>query len=151
MDDTTLTIGRLARAAGVGIQTVRFYERQGLLTQPRRDGTAYRRYTADHLIRLRFIRKAQRLGFSLKEIHTLLDLSTASGATCSDVKNHADRKVEDIAAKINDLQRMKGSLEALSRACGSNRRAMRRCRVLLCFEDESPCRDPAHERKRGTP
>lgn len=150
-DHGSFTIGRLAAAAGVGIQTVRFYERRGLLAQPRRDGTAYRQYTADHLTRLRFIRKAQNLGFSLKEIRTLLDMSAATGTTCADVKKKADRKVEEIAAKIQDLQDMKRALEALSKACGVDRRAMRRCRMLECFEDGSPCREHATKRKRGAP
>ncbi len=150
-DDRSFTIGRLAEAARVGLQTVRFYERRGLLIQPRRDGNAYRRYTADHLTRLRFIRKAQNLGFSLKEIRTLLDMSAASGTTCADVKKKADRKVEEIAAKIEDLQGMKRSLEALSKACGVDRRAMMRCRILECFEDGSPCRSPEPKRKRGAP
>lgn len=150
-DDAPLTIGRLARAAGVGIQTVRFYERRGLLAQPRRDGTGYRRYTADHLTRLRFIRKAQHLGFSLREVHALLGMSDASGARCANVKHEADRKVEEVTARIRDLQRMKRSLEALSRACGAGRRAMRRCRILSCFEEGSPCGDSQPKTKGGAP
>ncbi len=150
-DDGGFTIGRLAAAAGVGIQTVRFYERRGLLPRPERDGTAYRRYAADHLTRLRFIKKAQHLGFSLKEIRTLLDMSAATGTTCADVKNKADRKVEEIAAKIEDLQRMKRALEELSHACDVDRRAMQRCRTLECFDDGSPCRQPEQKRKRGAP
>ena len=150
-DDSSFTIGRLAQAAGVGIQTVRFYERRGLLARPRRDGTAYRRYTADHLMRLRFIRKAQRLGFSLKEVRALLDMSAGSGTACADVKGKADRKVEEIVEKIKDLERMKDALEALSKACGVDRRAMTRCRILECFEDETHCRNDGQERKGGAP
>ncbi len=149
-DDGTFTIGRLAAAAGVGIQTVRFYERRGLLAQPRRVGAAYRHYTTDHLTRLRFIRKAQNLGFSLKEIRTLLDMSAATGTTCADVKIKADRKAEQVAAKITDLQRMKRALEELSKACSVDRRAMQRCRTVECFDDGSPCRQPEQNRKRGT-
>lgn len=150
-DESGLTIGRLAEAAGVGVQTVRFYERRGLLAQPRRDGSAYRRYTSDHLTRIRFIRKAQKLGFSLKEIETLLGMNAASGTTCADVKKEADRKVEEIASKIRDLERMMGALRALSKACGVDRRAMRRCRILECLEDGSPCREEPHRRKGGGP
>lgn len=147
--ESHFTIGRLAAAAGVGIQTVRFYERRGLLTQPRRNGTAYRRYTADHLTRLRFVRRAQNLGFSLNEIHALLDMSAGPRTTCADMKQKADHKAEEIAAKIEDLQRMKRSLEALSKACGVDRRAMMRCRILECFEDRSSCRDHEQKKKRG--
>lgn len=149
--DGSFTIGGLAQAAGVGIQTVRFYERRGLITQPRRAGTAYRRYTADHLTRLRFIRKAKSLGFSLKEVRALLDMSVGSGTTCADVRRKADRKVEEIVEKVKDLGRMKGALEALSKACGVDRRAMTRCRILECFEDETHCRNDGQERKGGTP
>ena len=147
--DGTFTIGRLASAAGVGIQTVRFYERRGLLPQPRRDGTAYRRYTADHLTRLRFIKTAQHLGFSLKEIRTLLDMSAVTSTTCADVKTKADRKMAEIAAKIADLERMKQALGTLSRACRAGRSAMRRCRIVECFEAGSPCREPERNGKRG--
>jgi MerR family transcriptional regulator, copper efflux regulator len=133
------TIGQLANAAGVGLQTVRFYERRGLLTQPLRLVPGYRQYTADHLKRVRFIKKAQRLGFSLKEIKTLFDLNATSRATCSEVKTRADRKREEIVSKLYDLQRMKRSLEQLSKACDVNKRAMSECRVLECFEGRGEC------------
>jgi MerR family mercuric resistance operon transcriptional regulator len=71
-DGKSYTIGALARTAGVGIQTVRFYERKGLLTQPPRSGPGYRRYDADHLSRIRLIKRAQEFGFSLKEITAIL-------------------------------------------------------------------------------
>ena len=150
-DEGNFTIGRLAKTAGIGVQTVRFYERRGLLAQPRRDGSAYRRYTSDHVTRIRFIRKAQKLGFSLKEIGTLLDMSAATGTTCASLKQQADRKVEEIVSKIKDLERMRSALQALSRACGVDRRAMMRCRILECFEDGSPCGEETRGSKGGGP
>ncbi len=133
------TIGTLARAAGVGIQTVRFYERKGLLARPPRSGPAYRQYNADHLSRIRFIKRAQELGFSLKEITALLELPFQPRATCEEVKAHADRKRTEIDAKIRDLQRMRRSLEELSRACTVGKRAVAHCRVADCFTDCSDC------------
>src|SRR5207249_1874846 len=82
-------------------------ERKGLLAQPPRSGPAYRQYSADHLSRIRFIRRAQALGFSLKEIKALLGLTSSPRTTCADVKSHADRKTAEIDAKIRDLYRMK--------------------------------------------
>jgi Hg(II)-responsive transcriptional regulator len=133
------TIGSLARAAGVGIQTVRFYERKGLLARPPRSGPAYRQYNADHVSRIRFIKRAQELGFSLKEITALLGLTSNPRTTCAEVKTRADRKRAEIDAKIRDLQRMKRSLEELSKACTAGKRAVTQCRVADCFMDYSDC------------
>ena len=89
--------------------------------------------------RVRFIKKAQRLGFSLKEIKALFDLNATSRATCGEVKTKADRKLDEIVGKIKDLKRMKRSLEQLSKACDVNKRAMSECRVLECFEGRGKC------------
>lgn len=138
-DGKPYTIGALARAAGVGIQTVRFYERKGLLAQPPRSGPGYRQYNADHLNRIRFIKRAQALGFSLKEIKGLLGLSSHPRTTCAEVKTHTDRKRMEIDAKIRDLQRMKRSLEELAKACTVGKRAVAQCRIVDCFTDCSDC------------
>src|SRR5215469_14163370 len=102
-----LTIGQLARRAGVGIETVRFYERQGLLAEPARRASGYRQYTEDVVTRLRFIRRAKELGFSLREIAELIALRLDPTKTCGDVRRRAKAKVADIEAKIRDLERMK--------------------------------------------
>jgi len=133
------TIGALARAAGVGIQTVRFYERKGLLARPPRSGPTYRQYNAAHVSRIRFIKRAQALGFSLKEITALLGLTANPRTTCAEVKAHADRKRTEIDAKIRDLQRLRRSLEELSKACTVSKRAVTQCRVADCFMDCSDC------------
>src|ERR687885_2847805 len=94
-----LTIGQIARRAGVGVETVRFYERQGLLEEPARKESGYRQYAEEVVARLRFIRRAKRLGFSLKEITDLLALRLDPEATAADVKRRAEAKVADIEAK----------------------------------------------------
>ena len=135
----SFTIGQLARTAGVGIQTVRFYERRGLLARPLRLASAYRQYTPDHLKRLRFIKTAQQLGFSLKEIKALLALNSDRHATCAEVKRKAAHKRAEIVAKIQDLRRMKRALEKLSKACDASKQAVAQCRVQECFETGGKC------------
>src|SRR5919199_5139981 len=91
-----LTIGQIARRAGVGVETVRFYERQGLLEEPARKESGYRQYPEDVVARLRFIKRAKELGFSLKEIKELLALRVDPATTCAEVKARAQAKVADI-------------------------------------------------------
>ena len=112
-----LTIGQLAQQAGVGIETVRFYERQGLLEEPDRRASGYRQYPPDVVARLRFIRRAKELGFTLKEIKELIALRLDPGATGADVRRQAEAKLADIAAKIRDLERMQAALRRLTTAC----------------------------------
>ena len=112
-----LTIGAVARRAGVGVETVRFYERAGLLEEPARRESGYRQYAEDVVARLRFIRRAKELGFTLKEIRELLGLRIDDTATRSDVRKRAQAKVADIEAKILDLQRMREALLKLTATC----------------------------------
>jgi MerR family copper efflux transcriptional regulator len=112
-----LTIGEVARRAGVGVETVRFYERRGLLSEPARKASGYRQYTADVVTRLRFIRRAKELGFSLNEVLELTALRLDPSATCADVRKRARAKLSDIEAKIQDLERMKAALVKLTAAC----------------------------------
>lgn len=114
---SSLTIGRIADEAGVGVETVRFYQRKGLLEKPPRRGTSHRRYSPEAVTRIRFIRGAQNLGFSLAEIEELLDLRVAPGASKADVKARAEAKLEEIEAKLRDLQRMRDTLLKLIGAC----------------------------------
>ncbi|MGD9603844.1 MAG: MerR family DNA-binding protein [Gammaproteobacteria bacterium] len=110
----TLTIGRLARAAGVGIETVRYYQQRRLLPQPPR-GLSVRRYPVAMVDRIRFIKRAQELGFSLDEIAELLRLE--DGVERAAVRDVATRRLEQIARKLADLQRMRRVLTQLLRAC----------------------------------
>jgi len=110
----TYTIGELARAAGVGVETIRFYERRGLLRQPER-GDGYRRYPESDLARLGFIRRAKVLGFTLAEIDELLD-SARLGAT-DDLVTAARSRVEAVAAQIEALREQQRRLEQLAEVC----------------------------------
>jgi MerR family transcriptional regulator, copper efflux regulator len=125
-----LPIGQLAKLARVGVETVRFYERQGLLPEPPREGAgAYRRYPPESLSRLRFIGRAKALGFSLSEIETLLSLHPDSAASCAEVSERIRQKIAETDAKIRDLKAMRRGLSTLSSACGK-RPFLARCPLL---------------------
>ncbi len=113
---TTLTIGKLASAAGVGVDTVRFYERAGLLNRPRRTASGYRLYDAADAARLRFIRRAKALGFSLEEIVELLKLNDGGGRR-SAVRALAERRLTEIERKLVDFRRMRDTLRELVHEC----------------------------------
>lgn len=112
-----LTIGQLAKAAAVNIETIRFYERTGIVPAPPRQRSGYRHYPAEFVTRIRFIKRAQELGFSLKEIEELLALRVDSQTVCSDVKQRAEAKVHTIEQKIQTLQQMKQILVELVAHC----------------------------------
>lgn len=112
-----LTIGEVARRAEVGVETVRFYERQGLLEEPERRASGYRQYDDEAVAVLRFIRRAKELGFTLKEIKGLLALRLDASATRAEVRQQAGAKVADIEARIADLQRMRDVLAKLVKKC----------------------------------
>jgi MerR family transcriptional regulator, copper efflux regulator len=112
-----MTIGEVAKAAGVGVETIRFYERKKLIPQPKRSTTGYRTYDQQIAQRVRFIRRAQELGFSLAEVRQLLELRLDPRRSCSEVKAEAEMKLETIDSKIAELRRMRKSLQALARSC----------------------------------
>ena len=112
-----MTIGKLASAAGVKVETVRFYERKGLLPAPWRSRSGYRQYNEDALARLRFILRAKTLGFTLAEIAELLDMYVNQGHTCAEMRQRADRKLAEIDAKIAHLQALRQALANLQAAC----------------------------------
>ena len=114
-----LTIGKLADLADVGIDTVRFYERRGLLPEPERTASGYRMYPEDTAERIRFIRRAKDLGFSLEEILKLLELHDNGGAK-SEVRELTSDKLEQIEAKIADLVRIRDVLQELSGRCSGS-------------------------------
>lgn len=115
---SAVTIGRAARAANVGVETVRFYERQRLIEQPpRRPGETVRRYPPEVVGRIRFIREAQRLGFTLREVRELLALHDDPTADCADVRGQATAKLAEVRSKIEQLQRIVDALEALVARC----------------------------------
>lgn len=114
-----MTIGELASRAGVNVQTVRYYERRGILCEPERTPSGYRQYDPDALARLRFIRSAQELGFALVEIEDLLDLRVEDPGSCSVVEERTRSKLVDVRRKIRDLQQMESVLESLASACAA--------------------------------
>ena len=136
----TLTSGRLAKAAGVNLDTIRFYERQGLLAKPPRTASGYRHFSFDAIQRVRFIRRAQTLGFSLKEIKELLALSAARRTSCATVRQRAEGKITEIEQKIRALNAMKQALTKLAEAC-SGRGPVRQCPILECLgsDEEVVC------------
>ncbi len=133
MDTEMLTIGRLARSAGVGVETVRYYERQGLLERPSRPFSGYRQYPPDSAVRLRFIRAAKELGFSLREIRELLDLGADSDEACRKVREIVTVKAAGIEQKIEALNRIKGALDDVLTDCLSPR-LFCRCPLLEALE-----------------
>ena len=124
-----LTIGRLAKAGGVGVETIRFYQRRGLLATPTRDG-GVRRYGAEDLRRLRFIRQAQAAGFTLEEIRELLALD--AGQDRRRARELAQARLRAIEAKIGELEQARDSLRRLARACGKGEEGA--CPLLASFE-----------------
>jgi Hg(II)-responsive transcriptional regulator len=128
------TIGKLAESASVGVETVRFYERKGLIQRPTKSGYGFRQYEADDVLRIRFIKRAQELGCTLREIKELLEIDATRRATCSDYSGVVRHRLAEIDGKITDLQRMKRALGELLVACeGSPCGA--ECRILDCFEN----------------
>ena len=130
-----LTIGQVARHAGVGIETVRFYERQGLLEEPARKQSGYRQYGEDVVARLRFIRRAKELGFSLKEIKELLALRVDPTTTCAEVRGKAAAKIADVEQKIEALQRIRKALVKLTAVC-RGRGPTSECPILDALDKE---------------
>ncbi len=118
-EDISLTIGGLARAAGVGVETVRYYQRRGLLAAPARPFGGVRRYQGADLARLRFVKTAQKLGFSLDEVLELLYLE--DGVHCDQAGELAERKLSDVRVRIERLRRIEKVLAELVCACHANR------------------------------
>ncbi len=124
-----MKIGEVAKAAGIGIDAIRFYEREGLVEKPARRPSGYRVYEPDIVRRLRFIRHAKALGFSLKEVSELLSLDADPHATAGDVQRLAEKRRADIGDRIRSLQRMRGALRRLAAGC-PGRGPTRSCSIL---------------------
>lgn len=112
-----MTIGQVAHLSGVGIETVRFYEREGLLAKPARTLSGYRQFDEAVIARLQFIQRAKELGFTLNEIKELLSLRVDPDTSCEDVRARAEAKIADVEGKIRTLQRMKKALVRLTQEC----------------------------------
>src|SRR6266516_7857967 len=131
----TMRIGEVARQAGVNVQTLRYYERRGLLREPGRRASGYREYPPDTARLIRFIKRAQELGFTLAEIEELLRLREDQRASCAEVRDAANAKIEDIDRKIQSLRAMKRALSILVNSCASDG-SIRECPILESLADE---------------
>jgi len=114
-----LKIGEVSKKSNIGIETLRFYEREGLITLPERSASGYRQYPESAIKEIQFIQQAKTLGFSLKEIGELIKLKNTRGASCKNIKATAIAKIADIQEKIDALERMKMALHPLVRQCNS--------------------------------
>ena len=115
-----MTIGRLAKEAGVGVETIRYYQRRGLLDTPGRPLGGRRLYSEETLSSITFIRRAQYLGFSLEEIKALLAIS--DGQSCADGRKHAQSKFDELGERIRELTRMRRKLKAIVKRCDARKR-----------------------------
>ena len=131
-----LTSGQVAKKSGVGVETLRFYEREGLLPAPARAASGYRQYTAEAVERVRFIRRAQLVGFQLKEIKELLALRDDPGADRKEVRAKAVAKLADIETKVADMEAMRVELTRLIAACDSSGSAAD-CPILAALDGHS--------------
>lgn len=130
-----LTIGKVAKASGVGVETIRFYEREGLLPRPERTASGYRTYPAGTARRLRFIRRARDLGFTLQEIVELLELTADPSADAAAVRARAVEKLADLEERIRTLHRIRSALADLVERCGGRGR-LADCPILDTLEED---------------
>ena len=133
----TLSIGQVAHQAGVGVETIRFYEREGLLEEPPRKSSGYRQYSDQVVKRIHFIKRAQRLGFSLKEINELLLLRVDAQTTCEEVKQHTEAKIAEVERKLVELQRMRLALLQVASLCTGKGPASA-CPMLDALDQQEP-------------
>jgi len=157
MDDSrNIVIGRLSKDTGTKVETIRYYERVGLLPAPARSEGGYRLYRIDHLKRLNFIRRARTLGFSIDEIRTLLRLADERKRPCAEVRVVAEAHLEDVRAKIADLKAMERVLRDTVARCAKGTGS--RCPVIEALYREAPSlgpriaavRPPTAQLTRGT-
>ncbi len=130
--NTSLTIGKVAKLAHVNLETVRFYEAKGLIEKPIKSG-AFRYYSLDHIKKIKFVKKAQALGFTLAEAKSLLDLNLTKQAKCKDVLTKTQIKILEIEQKIADLKKMQASLRKLSKCCVDQEVLLSECPILDAF------------------
>lgn len=131
-----MTIGTVADRAGVGVETIRYYQRRGLIAEPPKPISAFRQYPEETISRLRFIKRAQQLGFSLKEIRELLSLRLGGGASRQDVRTRAEAKLGELEAKIKTLQGMKKALMRLTASCCAGGGGESECPILEALDED---------------
>lgn len=128
----SLTIGVLAEAASVNVETIRFYQRKGLMHEPLRPRGSIRRYGEEDLARVRFIKSAQRLGFSLEEVADLLKLE--DGSHCTEARAQAERKLADVRERLSHLRRIEYALQGLVQRCSAARGEVR-CPMIQALQE----------------
>lgn len=127
-------VSQLANEAGINVETIRYYEKVKLLPKPKRKESRYRIYNENDLSRLRFIKRAKELGFTLKEIKELLALKIDSKAKCGDLKEIAEVKIEDIKKKVRDLNKIKKHLKLLVNQCVNEELSVEDCPIVKSLE-----------------
>jgi DNA-binding transcriptional MerR regulator len=137
MSSEALRIGQVAHAAGVNIQTLRYYERSGLFAAPRRNSAGYRQYSADAVRVVTFVKRAQELGFTLREIRDLLRLRSVGPSRRGVVRASAEAKIQDIEKRVRDLTAMRDALAGLVSTCACDTGAVT-CPILEALESKSP-------------
>lgn len=131
-----LRIGELSKATGVTVETLRYYERQGLLTAPARGDNGYRYYSPENLERVHFILRAKAVGFTLKDIEELLSLEVQREShTCQEVKDMAEAKLAEIEQRMNELARMREALSTLTDACCGGPMSAEHCTILSALAE----------------
>ena len=140
-----MRIGELARRADCPVETVRFYEKQGLLASPRRSGANYREFGTSHLERLAFIRRCRALDMSLPEIRGLIEAIERPGADCGPVDRLLEEHIEHVAARIADLTELKGELDAIRAHCAGGQPA-KACGIVETLSRQSRPRGAARSR-----
>ena len=131
-----LRIGKVATRSGVSVDTVRYYEERGLIAEPARLASGYRQFAPEVIERIRFIKQAQELGFTLSDVEQLIELRDSPDATCADVRRQAESKLAEIEEKLNALRRITQTLDELVSACNQPRaRAVEACPIIDAMED----------------
>lgn len=143
-----MTIGQIARQAGVGVETIRFYQREGLISEPARRESGYRQYSEDVVKRILFIKRAKELGFSLREIQELLTLRGDPDSPCADVKRRTEAKIADVERKIEDLLQMKQALVRVAVLC-SGKGSLSDCPILDAL-DNNLSSERCAEKQKGS-
>ncbi|MEY1556062.1 helix-turn-helix domain-containing protein [Yoonia sp. R2331] len=129
------TIGKASQKSGVHIETIRYYEREGLVPKPDRSAAGRRLYTADEIAKLRFVKRCRDLGFPMSIIQTLLSLNDQQGRSCKEVKSMAEDQLVAINAKIDSLERLRAALQRLSASCDEGTSS---CPMLDSLMSEAP-------------
>lgn len=140
--------GEVAERAGIGLEALRFYERRGLVPEPPRAANGYREFPVETVARIRFIQRAQKIGFSLEEIGELLSLRVEAGVECEDVRRRAEAKLAEVETRIRDLERMRATLGELVERC-LDRRSSGECPILAALDpDETIAGDQPEKEER---